>query len=626
MALIDFKLMNLLLHVDDHAAAYTDMYFRAEPGSIVPAPAHGGELTATSRVDFLTYLNCLSACKWHSYAGLDTAWLHIELMGTGTLEIVGVAECAHESCVLQKHRFGSETGVSERPSPLVLDIELPLVGFDLLSFALAPDKGTRVSITSAYFYVRVDESRVNPVRLALSTTTFNNEQYIMPNIKLVRDAISAEGDPIASNFHMFVVDNGRTLDVDAISDDVVSVIPNPNVGGSGGFARGMMAATKDPGAFTHVLLMDDDVRILPESILRTFNLLSLAQGRYQTAFINGAMLSLEEPVRQFEDVAFVKERGIYARCKGDLRVDALSDLLVNERTSVEVPHAYGAWWYSCIPVSAIEDNGLPLPLFIRCDDVEFGVRNRPTYMTMSGICVWHASFEGRFRASVDCYQHVRNFLIAIAVDGVASERIFVKRIDRDVRQLLRDMDYISAERTLDGLADYLKGPDFIAHVDGSRLMKENGMKNEQMVPLADIDPVLLCSAGVTEEFVRARHVITSPGFLTKVARVFIPYDKHWLPDCLLKVKPGRMIKHGLIIVEGTSLRCRTLVCLEPTCRRAAVRTMDRERWRVIRRRHKELMRVYRAHASEVRDAYRDAMPWLTSRAFWEQYLSERAGE
>ncbi len=86
--------------------------------------------------------------------------------------------------------------------------------------------------------------------------------------------------------------------------------------------------------------------------------------------------------------------GAYRRVKEDLNVGKLSDILENERTNVEVDQAYGAWWYSCIPVKAIEKNGLPMPFFIRCDDVEFGMRNKPVYMTMNCICVWHASFEG----------------------------------------------------------------------------------------------------------------------------------------------------------------------------------------------------------------------------------------
>ena len=57
--------------------------------------------------------------------------------------------------------------------------------------------------------------------------------------------------------------------------------------------------------FTHVLLMDDDVKVSSESLKRTYNLLALAQGKYKNAFINGAMLAIEEPNQQFEDVSFV---------------------------------------------------------------------------------------------------------------------------------------------------------------------------------------------------------------------------------------------------------------------------------------------------------------------------------
>ena len=92
----------------------------------------------------------------------------------------------------------------------------------------------------------------------------------------------------------------------------------------------------------------------------------------------------------------VKEEALY--------IDQLSDIAENEAVDVEVPDAYGAWWYSCIPLNEVREKGLPLPLFVRCDDVEYGMRTKPTYMTMNGICVWHEGFEGRFRPSVDCYQ------------------------------------------------------------------------------------------------------------------------------------------------------------------------------------------------------------------------------
>lgn len=486
MSAIDFKLMNVLLHVDDHAKDDPALYYRGEPEAITSGEAGASALCVTSRVDFLTYVNGLSARKWRKYAGLDTAWLHIELSGKGVLEVLGVADGADEPRAL-------ETLDIDCGTPTGFDIEVDLTGEDLVGFALQADEASRLEVVRAHYFARVDEAQVNDIRLALSTTTFNNERFILPNIDLVKGAVAAEGEPVASRFHMFVVDNGRTLDAAALTDGIVTVIPNPNVGGAGGFARGMMAATEEEGAFTHVLLMDDDVRILPESILRTFNLLSLAQGRYKDAFLNGAMLSLEDPARQFEDVARVISSGKYVKIKDDYRVDELADVIANERADVEVEQAYGAWWYSCIPVSAIRENGLPLPLFVRCDDVEFGIRNNPVYMTMNGICVWHASFEGRWRASVDCYQFTRNFHVLTAVHDCASERLAVTRLKRNVRQNLRDMDYGAAEMLLQGFEDYLAGPEFLMHADGAALMKEHSAFNEKLTPVGEMDPELLAA-------------------------------------------------------------------------------------------------------------------------------------
>lgn len=614
MTTIDFKLMNVLLHVDDHAAEHPELYYRAEPGAIVSNAAADEPLCVSGRVEFSTYINALSAQKWNRYAGLDAAHLHLDLAGEGTIEILSISGNPAEVQVVDSKHFASE-GLEH------LDFEIPFKESDLVSFAVIPAAGSSVELVAASYYARVDETCINDVRLALSTTTFNNERYILPNIELVKNAITAEGGPIASHFHMFVVDNGRTLDAVALTDETVTVIPNPNVGGSGGFARGMMAATENPNAFTHVLLMDDDVRILPESILRTFNLLSLAQGDYKGAFLNGAMLSLEDPARQFEDVAHVFSSGKYYRIKGDYHIDKLADIVANERENVEVPRAYGAWWYSCIPVSAIRANGLPLPFFVRCDDVEFGIRNQPTYMTMNGICVWHASFEGRFRPSVDCYQYTRNFHAMLAMHDCASERLAITRLKRNVRQNLRDMDYGAAEMLLQGLEDYLAGPEFLMHADGAKLMKEHGAFNEKLAPVAELDPELLRAAGVTPEVLARVDLQVTPPTWLKVWRA-VPYDKHYLPNFLLSSKPCYLVKYGPGTIEGSSIARKTIVCLEPTRKQAAVRHMDKARFKAIRARERELLKRWRAQGEQVRRVYRDAMPYLTSREFWDTYLAE----
>lgn len=609
---LNYKLANIVCCVDDHAISNSELYYRIERGSIVRT-LPGGSLQIDGTVDFMTYVNGFSALKWRQYAGLDEVCLNLVLDGSGLVRIFGVEHGSLKPVQIKQVPFSPESG----SGPLAINVCLE--NFDLIGFSVSSEESTTATLAKGCYTATVDEDEVNRVDLALSTTTFKNERYIIPNIELVKTGISKEDGPIRDHFHMFVVDNGQTLDSAALSDELVTVLPNPNTGGSGGFARGMMAATETPGQFTHIILMDDDVSIMPESLIRTFNLLSLAKGKYKDAFINGAMLSMEDPTRQFEDVSYVATTGAYRRVKEDLNVGKLSDILENERTNVEVDQAYGAWWYSCIPVKAIEKNGLPMPFFIRCDDVEFGMRNKPVYMTMNCICVWHASFEGRFRASVDCYQYFRNFFAMIALDDCADEKMFVLRIQRGVRQNLRDMDYQAAEFILDGFEDYLRGPEYLQKLDGAATMIGKGKLNEKLIPVSEMDPELLRKGGVTEQILANVNLEFHPSKFMKYWRS-IPYDKHYLPDALLRGKPGYVVKNGSCTLEGNSTRCKTLVFLDPTREKGSVRTMDRARFKSIRRREHELMTRYRKEGKSVRGAWKDAMPYMISREFWEQYL------
>lgn len=610
---MQFKLANVVLKVEKHAKDFPELYYRVLSGDAsYDDDIHS--LRINGNVDFLTYVNSLSAGKWHLYASVDSVTLRMSLFGHGRVVVHGVKTSEMNPVELKSAPF-----VADQDDPCTVNVEIDTTGFDLIGFSIVSDEGYSVYLLNAAYLTDVPEDSVIPINLALSTTTFKNEKYILPNIDLVKEGIGREEGPIHDHFHMFVVDNGQTLNAEALSDDMVTVLPNPNTGGSGGFARGMMAVTEKPDQFTHIILMDDDVSIMPESLIRTFNLLSLAKGKYKKAFINGAMLSLEDPTRQFEDVSYVANTGAYRRVKGDLHVDKLSDILENERTSVEVEQAYGAWWYSCIPVKAIEKNGLPMPFFIRCDDVEFGMRNKPLYMTMNCICVWHASFEGRFRPSVDCYQYFRNFFAMIALDDCADENMFVLRIQRGVRQNLRDMDYQAAEFILDGFEDYLRGPEYLQKLDGAATMIGKGKLNEKLIPVSEMDPQLLRKAGVSEQVLANVSLEFYPSKFMKYWRS-IPYDKHYLPDALLRGKPGYVVKNGSCTLEGNSTRCKTLVFLDPTREKGSVRMMDRARFKSIRRREHELMTRYRKEGKSVREAWKDAMPYMTSREFWEEYL------
>lgn len=603
-------------------------------------------LAFEGKIDFLTYLNALSWGKWKKYTCIEGAALHVALAGDPcTLRLKAVLPGA------VGHRGGTgrftkrAEGASARFAQVVplgepvafdgsadfmeLEVRMPegdyvLVGFELESVGVT-------EMADAYWYSEVDESQAKPVRIAIATTTFRKEPYVVPNIESIRESVLEVGGATGDAFHLYVVDNGRTLDAGTLGGGGVTIIPNANVGGAGGFARGMLAALDAEGmpagtGFTHVLLMDDDIKVLPESLIRTRNLLALRNDTYEDAFLNGAMLSMQQPNLQFEDVAVVGKSGNYARIKGDLFVDGLADAARNETVDVELSRSYGAWWYSCIPLSAIEENGLPLPLFVRCDDVEFGLRNHPKYMTMNGICVWHESFEDKFNATMS-YQSYRNQLIVDAVHGVG-ERSFVPLIiERALRTQLRNLNYDAADLIVASLEDYLGGPDFIMGGNPEALLREHNARGEKLVPLDEaIDaairehPDLRGSLRLFEPSIDALKPARGVSQLPIKALRLLPYDKHLLPGALLRNAPATAYFGESLAPSAAQVATRVIVACNRTGEKAHVRVMDRERYAAIRSRWRAALGAFKAREPELRRAYIEAMPEMTSVAFWEDYL------
>lgn len=643
-ASMQYSLMNVLLSVDEFLADHTDLLYRVQgractlPNSATNTPV----LEFEGEVDFLTYFNALPLNKWQRYTGIDHALLCLEAT-EGISIVLKFADAANPGpdarALVRTQTIALKEcarGAARDDGFVVYEIPIPFDAADmkeavLVSFAISSSKPA--CIRNARFVADVEEDRVRPTRIAIATTTFNNEDYILPNIQAIQSEV-LQSNEVSDAFHVFVIDNGQTLDATKLRnagvmvgnpDEVgrmhapgITVCPNPNVGGSGGFARGMIEALEyDGNPFTHVLLMDDDIKVSPESFKRTFYLLRLAQGEYCDAFVNGAMLKRAEPTIQFEDVSFARSTGGYERFKPNLDVSQLDDVVRNETISVEGDNAYGAWWYSCIPTSAVRNVGLPMPFFVRGDDVEYGLRCQGTYMVMSGICVWHDHFVGRFRASVDSYQYARNLLVLSTIHEQVSFNTFMMRYWRVLRILLRSMNYDAAELWLDALEDYLRGPDWLANVDGAEVLKRNSAKNEVLVPLDQLDTDVLSQVDIT----RAQVGFDEPprSALAKVLES-IPHDRHWFPDLLLRDKPATIDYSGNLGPWQEVAMRKTLVALDATAEKGHIRTLDRQRYRELVQRYRTLRSVLRTRGQDISQEWKDAFPYLTSVEYWKAYL------
>lgn len=616
------KFANILLETNPRSVAYPALYCRSDHPVIFNEAQGEWEMYGAGTFDFSTYFNSLSVRKLKQFTKAKSFTLHLELKGAAceVQQIMGDA-FAHDPIEVE----GVHRGLSASRQwqsvdmPLTITDDMVIVGF------IIKTEGS-VDIRNSYYELEIDGD-LNDVELVLSTTTFKKEAFIERNIGLVKEQIVESADPIAKHFHMYVMDNGRTLDAEKLTSDRITVIPNDNVGGAGGFTRGMITAMEQDPKATNILLMDDDVAVSPESIKRTYNLLRILKEEHREDMVSGAMLNYEVGEDQWEDIGNMTPQGTFAGCKPGMRLTLFEDLIYNEMftpTKWQRNNMYAAWWYCCIPISVIEKNGLPLPVFVRCDDAEYGIRCKTGFITMNSLCVWHMSFFERYNAAVERYQTTRNTMIAQATCGMAPDADFMKELHNNIRLELKKFGYANAELCLDAFEDFLKGPEFIKKPGQSEKSfmvanrnKEQLVDFETLQSRADQDPELA-------------------GFSIKnVDRQLIDGDKsrslaERLED-LITDNNQRYIKkdgagyaviplQGWLYPAGAIRGKHKLVVLDWYNRKGTIRTKDVQRYQKIKKRYMRDLKYYKANINRLRKEYAAARAELTSVEYWKNYL------
>lgn len=618
-----FKFANVLLENNPRAIEYPGLYCRATRPIVYEDAKNEWWLSAAGVYDFTTYFNSLSINKLRRYTNARAFYLHLELKGAPCSVVQTVANAlSSQPEKLEETRFE----VSESPDFVAFDVELKVFDNTVLAGFEIETCGA-VCISNSYYSLALD-SNPRDIELALATTTFKKEDYIKSNIALVKKEILDSADDIANHFTMHVVDNGSTLKPEDLEEDRVRIYPNENVGGAGGFAYGMIMALRQNPKASHVLLMDDDVAVSPESIKRTFNLLRIANSEYSDAFVSGAMLNYSAGDQQWEDMGFMSEDGGCRAIKVPLRLTNFDEVVLNE--SYWVPkemrnpdHRYAAWWYCCMPTTAIEKHGLPLPYFVRYDDAEFGARCKPHFMTMNGLCIWHEAFNIRYNAAVERYQTTRNAFIAQATTGFAPNTDFEKQLCRNVHLELKKFGYDNAELCLDAFEDFLKGPDFYSKrgVAEETFMAANRNK-ERLISLDDL-----------------QRQVQELGFgdfaFEEIDRQLIDSDKprsikERIADYLTD-NFQRVITHagdGYVVIPeagwaypaGVIRDKRYIIVVDWYNKRGAIRSRDVKRYKAILRRLKADLKMYKRMKSDLLNQYAASRSVVTSMSFWDEYL------
>ena len=609
------------------------IYVRTE-GRVTPQLDGTLLLAGDARFDFTTFMNALSVEKWRRYTTAKSFSLHLEIRG---------ASVRFEQTRCGKLSFASEIVAGTRRELganaiwQTLDVDLVVGDRDVLvGFVLEADGA--IELRNSYYAAEVEAADIRKVELAIGTTTFRKEDYITRNIAAVKERIlGSTTDAIADHFTMHVVDNGSTLDAETLSTDRLIVHPNRNVGGSGGFARGMIHALEQNPPATHILLMDDDVRVSPESIIRTFNLLTIVRDEYAEAFVSGAMMLNEDPEVRWEDMGFMAPDGSCVPMKAPARVTKMPELVGNEsfmpdaESNPTIGNAYAGWWFCCIPTSVIREKGLPLPLFVRYDDIEYSLRCRAKLMTMNGICVWHDWFNNRYDPVVERYQVTRNALAAQSISGVAQGSNFVAKIREYVRLDLMKFDYPDAELVLKGLEDYLAGPEqfFDPTFAESRFMDARKEK-EQFVSYEDLCHQSMDEFGIDLHAVTYTELTEDPMLGRRPRRTWYEATHRQLFRRSLN---GQLFKIGnygenVAIMEakgwldtiGKLYGVEHVIALDMVSKRGIIRHKDATRAKDIWNRLDALLKRLEVEHGSLNARYSAQFETLTGMEFWKGYL------
>lgn len=580
------------------------------------------EIGAESEVSFATYFNAFPASYWRRWSILESVVLRVELTGNARVDVY------RSKATGARITVGGTEASSVDDTPAVTEFEVELAPFEdggWIWFDITTD--TKVTVHSAGWYA--PQQAPGRADVAIGIPTFNRPADCV-------SALSAlTSDPLVDNVISAVIvsDQGTRQAKDhpgfeaaaAALGDRLSVRYQPNLGGSGGYSRVMYEALKNTDC-EQILFMDDDIRVEPDSILR-----ALAFNRFAKVptLVGGQMLNLQEPSHlhvmgeMVDSENFMWTGAINTEYDHNFAKYPLNDeehersRLLHRRIDVD----YNGWWMCMIPRQVAQELGQPLPLFIKWDDAEYGLRagehGYPT-VTLPGAAIWHMAWSDKDDAiDWQAYFHLRNRLVVAALhwDGKIGGLI-ASHFKATVKHLLC-LEYSTVAIQNKAMDDFLAGPDHIFSILESALPEVRKMRQD--FP----DAVVLESATVLpapsdKRWRRKVKIPTNPVSISvRLTRGVLHQlsahdpEHHVRPQINVATQDARWF--SLCVVDGVTVTT-------ADGRGVVYRQRDREKMsELLRESLKRQVQLFRKF-NRMRKVYRAALPELTSTTRWEEVL------
>ena len=574
-------------------------------------------LPPACQLSFATYFNAFPASYWKRWTRVEEVALRLTVRGAGRVDLY-----RSKSNGDVVHLEGKQLDAAVEPVQLEFRESLaPFEDGGWVWFDVATERGS-LTVTDAAWIV--DEPL--PARpLAVAITTFNRPADCVTALAALAEE-QAVLDVIAK---VFVIDQGsvkvrdhqRFADVAVQLGDRLVVIDQENLGGSGGFSRGMLEALRTTGV-EHVMLMDDDVRLEPDSVLRVH---AFASATSSPVIVGGQMLNLQvrSQLHAMGEIVDL-QTSFWRPAPGSVYEHDFAKLTLREQRLLHarIHSTYNGWWMCLFPREVLERTGLPLPLFIKWDDAEYALRAAecgfPT-VTLPGSAIWHMPWTDKDDATDwTAYFHLRNRLITLALHSPYDvRRALVQDGLRTTFKHLMAMEYSTVALHHKSIEDFLAGPErlFASLRDGLPAVRSlrEGYDDARILPSAQHLPMPLFDP------VRIERLLDPPVHPAAIAKRALSTIAHHLrspapptrdrPQINVPARNARWFVLGMVDSATVSNSDGSGV---------AFRRRDPQQFRALLARTIVLYRQLVAEWSVTAQRYRGAVPELTSVDSWEQ--------
>lgn len=594
---------------------------RAHLGNILGR--HRARIVSGRRVSLGTYFNAFPASYWQHWTQVRQVRLTVRTTGPATLLVY------RSNGVGVRQRVATREVTGEASTSFDLDLTQYSDGGWIWFDVVADEK--QAVLEGAEWTTEQEPARTG--KASLGITTYNKPDYCVETLR----ALSASPDALEFIDRIFLIDQGtqRVADQEGYAEvaeklgETLSVITQPNLGGSGGFARSMIETLKRPES-DFVQLLDDDVRIEPESLRR-----SIVFGRYATTptLVGGHMFDLLDRPKLHGWAEVVDESPFMWRTlhqEVSPHDFGESNLRQSAYLHARMDADYNGWWMCLIPVDAIRKVGLSLPAFIKWDDAEFCLRageaGFPT-VSMPGVALWHVSWLNK-DDTIDwqAYFHARNRIVAALLHSTVPHGGHLLRHSRrvDLKHLMM-MQYYPVALRARALRDILSGPAHMRANLATAMPAARALAAEYPETVVHRDPATVLQSSRGRQIYKPQKSDEGPSGVALRWFTLKTLVDRWMR----RTDPAHIAQPEAEFGKGDAYWWRV-----PEFDSALVSAADgsgkniyihdRRKFRSMLRESTRLHAQLRRRWPELQEQYRRALPELVSPQSWQQIFEEKA--